>query len=181
MQRAAASPGSSPSTPPEPSGKRQRLSNGSYQSTPASTPRSDSQLVEDALASEERKRVEALEKEAANRGETKWYLSIKEPAPQAAKSPLRVVSAGYSTLDADSKQQRSADEEEDDTDSRSQIHGRRSFGNFNRKIEVSKDVFMCGSRLFVCRNSKTQTARHQSQSLAKRTMTMMMTPAVRLL
>src|ERR1700761_3958345 len=112
MQRAAASPSSSPSTPPEPQSKRQRLSNGSYNTTPSSAPRTDAQAVEEALAEEERKRTAALEREAADRGESKWYLSFKEAPKQETLSPLRIVSAGYSTLDAAAWRGSSSDDDE---------------------------------------------------------------------
>ena len=145
MQRAAASSPSpsnttsAPDTPP--SSKRQKLSNGSHNSTPSSTPtpRSDAQAIEEALAAEEQKRNEALEREGARRGETKWYLSIQEPALPAVKpTALRVVSAGFAALDAESAVQPGLlSEDEDATGSRRpQMSGRRSFGKFNRKLEV---------------------------------------------
>ena len=141
MQRGAASQSSSPSTPEERPPKKQRLSNGSYNSAPSSTPRSDAQAVEEALAAEEQKRTAALEREAADRGESKWYLSFKEPSKLAVESPLRIVSAGYSTLDAakPAKEQSpdsDGEEEEEEAHATPRIHGRRSFGKFKRKGEV---------------------------------------------
>ena len=136
MQRAAASPSSPPSTPSEPALKKQRLSNGSYNSTPSSTPRSDAQAVEEALAAEEHKRTEALEREAAGRGETKWYLSFKEPPVHAAQSPLQIVSAGFSTLDAGDASKDNLSEEDVEVTAMPQMKGRRSFGKSNRTIEV---------------------------------------------
>ena len=138
MQRGTTSPKSTPSTPPEPPSKRQRMSNGSYASTPASTPKSDAQAIEEALAAEEQKRTEALEREAADRGETKWYLSFKEPEASVAQTPLRIMSAGFSTLDSTSAaRDRSSDEDVDTTKPPSSF-GRRSFGKFNRSLEVSR-------------------------------------------
>ena len=140
MQRASNSPSSAPSTPSEPPSKKQRLSNGSqlspYNSSAASTPKSDAQTVEDALASEERKRSEAIEREAADRGESKWYLSYKEPQAPAVESPLRIVSAGYSALDASGNNRSS---EEENEGSKPPVVGRRSFGNFNRTAADGKD------------------------------------------
>ena len=136
MRRGAASPDSSPSTPDERPSKKQRLSNGSYASTPSSTPRSDAQAVEEALAAEEQKRTEALEREAADRGETKWYLSFKEQQAPMAESPLRIVSAGYSTLDAATHPKDRSSEEDADLDVPQQVKGRWSFGKFNRSLEV---------------------------------------------
>ena len=135
MQRSAASPASSPNTPPEPPSKRQRMSNGSHVSTPSSTPRSDAQTVEEALAAEEQRRTEALEREAADRGETKWYLSFKEPENTVQESPLRIVSAGFSMLDAARPAVDGFSEEEVDVNV-STAKGRRSFGKFNRSLEV---------------------------------------------
>ena len=136
MQRAAASPSSAPSTPEERPSKKQRLSNGSYNSTPASTPRSEVEVVAEALAAEEQKRSEAIEREGADRGETKWYLNFKDPQKPATQSPLRIVSAGYSTLDGNNATSSSADEDQEE-DHTMPVSGRRSFGKFNRKIEVS--------------------------------------------
>ena len=138
MQRSAASPSSSPSTPPEPPSKKQRLSNGSYNSSPASTPRSDAQAVEEALGAEEQKRADALKREAADRGESKWYLSFKEQPAAAVQSPLRIVSAGFSTLDAGDTSRDIASEEDEEVTTVPQMKGRRSFGKFNRKIEVRR-------------------------------------------
>jgi hypothetical protein len=135
MQRSAASPASLPSTPPDPPSKRQRLSNGSHISTPSSTPRSDAQAVEEALAAEELRRTEALEREAADRGETKWYLSFEEPQPSIQESPLRIVSAGFSMLDATRPAADRSSEEDVDVDVPT-AKGRRSFGKFNRSLEV---------------------------------------------
>ena len=142
MQRAAASSLSlSPSTPPEPSTKRQRLSNGSYNATPASTPRSDAQAVEEALAREEHRRNEGLEREAANRGESKWYLSYKELNSPVVKTPLRIVSAGYADIDAPDTGRQTSTEEDDEVNNTSQIHGRRNFGKFTRRTEVRNPNF----------------------------------------
>lgn len=136
MQRGAASPNSSPTTPSEPPSKKQRLSNGSYASTPSSTPRSDAQAIEEALAAEEQRRTEALEREAADRGETKWYLSFKEPQTPAQESPLRIVPAGYSTLDAAAHSKERPSDDDVEIDVPLQAKGRRSFGKFNRSLEV---------------------------------------------
>ncbi|KAK3714799.1 hypothetical protein LTR37_007534 [Vermiconidia calcicola] len=139
MQRGAASPSSAPSTPPEPPSKKQRLSNGSYQSTPASTPRTDAQVFEEAQAAEDTKRAAALEREAAARGDSKWYLSFKESVPtQSAQFPLQIVSVGYSTLDASGAGKQGSSEGEDDR-AAPQMQGRRSFGKFNRKLEKQQN------------------------------------------
>lgn len=125
MQRASASTPSTPNTPAEPPSKKQRLSNGSSIRSPA-TP----------VDVEERRRAEALEKEAARRGETKWYLSVREPQVQATESPLRIVSAGFSALDGGHE---ARDDEDDEETARPQVAGRKSFGNFNRAKQQKTD------------------------------------------
>ena len=135
MQRAVASP-SSPSTPAEPPSKKQRLSSGSYNSTSPSVSKTDVQAVQEALAAEEEKRTKALEREAAGRGESKWYLSFKEPQTPEIKSPLQFVTAGYSMLDAASSLKERSSEEDSTEAVRPTVPGRRSFGKFNRVVEV---------------------------------------------
>ncbi|KAL0259127.1 hypothetical protein SLS55_006632 [Diplodia seriata] len=118
MQRAAASqpsPKESPSTPNGPPSKRQRTSAASSPATP-----SDLEAVNAAIAAEELKRTQAIDRAAAEAGETRWVLSFREPEKEARqRNPLRVVSAGYAALDNDDDS-----DEEDDTP---QV-GRMSFG-----------------------------------------------------
>ena len=133
MQRAAASPSSGPSTPAEPPSKKQRMSDGSGISTPPSTSRSDAAAAKEAVAAEERQREEAFDREAADRGESKWYLSFKQPQKPASASPFRVVSAGYSTLDGSNTKDKNS---EDEAESAEPQVGRRSFGKFNKGLEV---------------------------------------------
>ncbi|KAK1067529.1 hypothetical protein LTR74_006390 [Friedmanniomyces endolithicus] len=140
MQRASASPSSAPSTPSEPASKKQRMSNGSYNRPSPSTPRTDAQVVQEALASAERKRSEALDREAADRGETKWYLSVKQPQTPAQESPLQIMSAGYSMLDSTGiARERSSDEEEIELP-RPDFTGRRSFGDFGKVVKRKRDA-----------------------------------------
>lgn len=164
MQRAAASDASTPSTPAEPAAKKQRLSNGSFKSTPVSTPKSE---VE-APTPEEQKREEAFAREAAARGDSKWYLSFQEPQSPAVLSPLRIVSAGYGALDsAGAAQEQASDEEEENA--RPQMAGRRSFGKFNRATEVRVRFGYQGFTLTgLHRNSsRTTTNRIRTPPLAR--------------
>ena len=132
MKRAEASKPSSPRTPAEPAAKKQRLSNGSVKSNPALTPRS---VAERAADEEETKREEGFAREAAARGDSKWYLSFQQPQSPAVSSPLRVVSAGYGALDqSETTRDRSSEDEEERE--RPQMAGRRSFGKFNKAVEV---------------------------------------------
>lgn len=117
MQRAAASqssPQGSPSTPAGPPAKRQRTSAASSPATP-----SDLEAVNAAVAAEELKRNQAIERAAAEAGETRWVLSFSEPEKEARqRNALRVVSAGYADLD---------NEDDSDEDEVPQT-GRMSFG-----------------------------------------------------
>lgn len=131
MQRAGAASPKTPGTPAEPPSKKQRLSNGSSIRSPA-TP------VDHAIAAEEQKRVDAVEKEAARKGETKWYLSFKAPQVETSESPLRIVSAGFSALDAGQDDEIRIAEEDEET-ARPQVAGRKSFGNFGKAEKKKAD------------------------------------------
>lgn len=93
----------------------------------------------EALAAEERKRTEAVEREGADRGETKWYLSVQQP-PRPAHSALRIVEAGYSVLDANVEDVMSDDNEEAGETTPRLVAGRKNFGKFNRKTEVAQNA-----------------------------------------
>lgn len=121
MQRGSGENSPTTSTP-EPPAKKQRLSSGSSVRSHA-TP-------SEKAAAEQRKRADEAERETAV--ETKWHLSFNEPQTSTAQTPLRIVSAGYSSLDAAGRQEES-DENEDHA--RPKFSGRRSFGKFNRKLE----------------------------------------------
>lgn len=100
MQRSATKKPSEPSTPDGPPSKRVRLSNGrSAPGTPA-TP-SDQEVLQAALAAEEKKREDALQKAAEQAGETKWVLSFKDPQDDARQPMMQVVRAGFAAIDAE--------------------------------------------------------------------------------
>ena len=134
MQRAAASspaqastPGSWTShSPSEPPTKRQRLS--SSHSTSA-TPLSDQQAIQAALDAEEAKRSKALARVAAERGETKWALSYVDEEERRRRAGFKVAQAGYGEIDADEGLGSNGK-------GRWGMIGRRSFGNFNKDLEV---------------------------------------------
>jgi hypothetical protein len=122
MQRAAASPKTPPQTPDTQPAKRQKTD--THASAPA--PLSDLQAVRDALKVEEDRKIEALDRLAANAGETKWVLSCVKGGEAGGKGSrsLQVLTTGYSEIDQGSI-------------GASQGHeGRRSFGMFNHKLEV---------------------------------------------
>ena len=199
MQRAAASsPLSSPQQAPSlPSTKRQKLSH--QQQAALSTPSSDIQAIQAALAAEEAKRSEALERQAAEAGETKWVLSFRDDHSGGAQTgthngSVRVITTGYSDIDH-GVEQRGHDGEP----WRPQMVGRRSFGKFNRALEVRFDTILViinctgvfGSTmkliaLLLCRNAKmaTQTLLPQAMKrpklLTKVAMMIAMTHQVRM-
>lgn len=137
MQRAAAStPSASPRTPEQPSPKRQKLYNDSSPATPSA----DLQAIQAALAAEDAKRSEALERQAAEAGESKWVLSFQPDIADVVNgasgngySSLRVINAPFSGIDhllGSTKQGEGAFKS-------NAVVGRRSFGKFNRALEVS--------------------------------------------
>ncbi|KAF2769734.1 hypothetical protein EJ03DRAFT_336009 [Teratosphaeria nubilosa] len=128
MQRAAAST-PDPGTP-EPPAKKQRMSNGAAYSSPGSTPQAASPSGQDTSFGNDR--------------ETKWYLSYKQPDMPAVQSPLRIVSAGYSMLDAGIATSH-VQENDDAQPMRPSIVGRKSFGKFNKFIEKQQNPDMSSS------------------------------------
>ena len=134
MQRAAASsPISSPHTSDHPSAKRQKLSNVPSPATPSA----DLQAIQAALAAEEAKRSEAIDRQASEAGETKWVLSVRNEGGAVngnATGNLRVVTKGYVDIDRATEMEMHGEEPW-----RPLMVGRRSFGRFNRALEVSLD------------------------------------------
>lgn len=139
MQRAAASaPISTPSTPDQPSPKRQRVGGSSPTRLDVDS-LADQYAVQAALAAEEAKRQIALERQAADAGDTRWVLTFKPDlkAPHIqAKAAIRVVETGFAAIDHALPVQITSTEDEDVNSDRPLIVGRRSFGKFNRAIEV---------------------------------------------
>ncbi|KAK0122008.1 hypothetical protein ONS95_010273 [Cadophora gregata] len=145
MQRAAhsSSPSAAPPSPDEPSPKRRRIDLSST-GTPSKVnvdALADRKAIQAALASEEAKRQSALEKQAAEAGDTRWVLSF-EDQQHSAPSPtlaLRVIQTGFANLDTSPSQFRITDDESDDHTS---MVGRRSFGRFNKVLEKQQDISM---------------------------------------
>jgi hypothetical protein len=123
MQRSGASESPKPGTPEQPSTKRQRMSNGTYNSSPGSAPNSEQPVFH---TPEEKKRMEASEREAAAKGETKWYLSVQRAPKPTEQSPLRIISTGYGALDSGKGAQYS--DSEDDEPQVTSAPGRMNFG-----------------------------------------------------
>ena len=132
MQRAAASSPSSsaPQDLTPPSSKRQKTTHSSP-STPA-TPFSDQAAIQAALELEGAQREAAIARLAAERGETKWVLSFVETQQDGGASQrMKVVRAGYGEIDGENKVGG-----KENGAPKNMVQGRRSFGNFNRELEV---------------------------------------------
>lgn len=123
MQRSAArSVAASPSTPNGPPSKKVRLSNGG--SAPG-TP--DHEILQSAIAAEQKKQEEALNKAAQHSGETRWVLSFTDPLDGKGQDSMNVRQAGFAELDAGD----ASDEDEESKPIRMQ------FGGGIEKKEVS--------------------------------------------
>ncbi len=142
MQRAAhSSPTSSaPSTPSEPTPKRRRTDSASTPSRVNVDSLADRTAIQAALADEEAKREAALEKQATEAGDTRLVLSFDEVKSLVAAPTLalRIVPAGFANLDASPSKIKIEDEGVEDAPS---MVGRRSFGKFNRALEVCIFLF----------------------------------------
>ena len=114
MQRAAAKDGRSNSNSPisGPSFKRQRLSTGGFSPITPST-----ETLETPLSAVDRRREEALERQAAAAGETKWYLDVPESEFAPSAQGLRVSYVGFADIDADTDEEEGA------------VEGRLAFGD----------------------------------------------------
>lgn len=133
MQRAAAS-SPSPSTPQDttpPSSKRQKT-NHSTPSTPAN-PLSDQAAIQAALEAEEAQREAAISRVAAERGETRWVLSFVDAQKGGGGSQgMKVVKAGFGEIDGGGDKVG----ENRGGPRKHMVMGRKSFGNFNKELEV---------------------------------------------
>ncbi|OTA59927.1 hypothetical protein K449DRAFT_435587 [Hypoxylon sp. EC38] len=106
MQRAAASPSSTPATPSsdEQASKRRKVSHDpTKRELQDSLPQIDQTVVQAAIAEEERKRQEALIQHAAELGDSHWVLDIPDKAANsghATQTPLNVVQVGFAQIDS---------------------------------------------------------------------------------
>ena len=138
MQRAAATPSLAFPTQEEPYPKRRKKDSDS-----PGRPSFDvntlvnQRAVEAAAIAEDAKRQAALERAAAESGDTRWVLSFEDERATASMSALRVVQTGYANLDVPSSiRPIEVDIEED----KPVMVGRRSFGKFNKKLEVCRST-----------------------------------------
>ena len=95
----------------------------------------DQRAIQAAIASEEARKQAALERAAHESGDTRWVLSFEDqPASSSSLNlALRVVQTGYANLDAPPNFRAA---EKDGEEDKPMIVGRRSFGKFNKVLEV---------------------------------------------
>ena len=129
MQRADAASPTTPDSVDLPSAKRQKLGDVSLPNTASN----ETQTVQIITAAEEAKRVEALESQTGDGGETKWVLRFNDEVTGTDHGTWRVLNASYAELDTGMSAQGPGEEPW-----RPKLVGRRSFGKFNRAIEVCR-------------------------------------------
>jgi hypothetical protein len=140
MQRAAASPtSSSPITAEEPSPKRRKKNDEPVASHRVKfDEETNRRTLQEAEEAEEAKRQAALERQGIAAGDTRWSFSFTDDEDDAQHHVLRVVSTGYASLD--SLRVKSESDESSIEDNKAAMVGRRSFGNFNKVVEVCFSV-----------------------------------------
>ncbi|GAB1320305.1 hypothetical protein MFIFM68171_10515 [Madurella fahalii] len=99
---AGASEASSPTTPRSDDGsaKRQKTSHASSAAGSAAAPLYDQKAIQAALEDEEKKRQAAIEKRAAELGDSHWVLEGVSSLPKISARPLlNVVQVGFAQID----------------------------------------------------------------------------------
>lgn len=139
MQRAAASsPTNTSPSIDEPSPKRQKTA----QNTPTKfnvDTLADNRAIQAAIVEEEAKKQAALDRAAVEAGDTRWVLSFEgRKHLNTPTNTLRVVQTGFANLDQPSpiKAERVNDDDNDFGEEKPFMVGRRSFGKFNKVLEV---------------------------------------------
>lgn len=139
MQRAAATSPTTANPPDEPSPKRRKKDSDSPSRPKVNVDElADQRAVQAAIAAEEAKRQAALERQGAEAGDTRWVLSF-EDQKGSTKSPnlaIRVVQAGYAHLDVPGDSSAQPVKENAPWEERPVMVGRRSYGKFNKVLEV---------------------------------------------
>lgn len=138
MQRAAASSNASSTTtttPDEPPAKRHKKGASSTKFDVDFL--TDQKAVQAAIAEEEAKKQAALDKQAAELGDTRWVLNFANQTESSQSYPkLRVVHAGFANLDRSGDGYLVGVDEKEGEEDRPVKGGRRSFGKFNPVLEV---------------------------------------------
>ncbi|KAF7865814.1 hypothetical protein EAF04_005979 [Stromatinia cepivora] len=143
MQRAAAtSPtNASPSSTDEPSPKRQKTAQNAPPKFNVDT-LADNRAIQAAIEEEEAKKQAALDRAAAEAGDTRWVLSFEgRKNLNAPTNILRVVQTSFANLDLPSptKVQHTDDGDNVFGDEKPFMVGRRSFGKFNKVLEKQQN------------------------------------------
>lgn len=139
MQRAAATSPTTNNPPDEPSPKRRKKDLDSPSRPKINVDElADQRAVQAAIAAEEAKRQAALERQGAEAGDTRWVLSFEDHKDSTASSnlALRIVQAGYAHLDVPGHSSNQHTENDATWEERPVMVGRRSYGKFNKILEV---------------------------------------------
>jgi len=137
MQRAAASSPISPSTstPEEPPSKRRRKNDDSpIISSVHFDEAANRRALEQAEKEAETRRQAVLERQGIAAGDTRWVIAYPSQEKSSQTLALRVVETGYANLDI--PLQVKIEDDESQFEDRPVMVGRRSFGNFNKTVEV---------------------------------------------
>ena len=136
MQRAAASGPASPGSPAQPgtpdsANKRQKLD-----SPPNVNDLANHKAIQDAIEAEDRRIQAAVDKAAADAGDTRWTLNFTQAAKPQPAGTMRVQQMSFANIDRAPAVIRAMEDDEGD---KALAGGRRSFGKFNRKLEKQID------------------------------------------
>jgi hypothetical protein len=80
-----------------------------------------------AIADEEAKRIEVVERLAAEKGDTRWVLSVRRPVVKTDE--LKVQVAGWADID-----EASGDSEEEEVEEEEAPSGRMRFGKVSESL-----------------------------------------------
>lgn len=139
MQRAAAITNDmSELSTDQPSSKRRKIAGSQSGSN------NDIQVIKAAVASEELKRAEAMERQAERAGETRWFLSFQDESQGAMEAGtsnskgLQVIQTGFASID-EMASGSGQEETKMDHPGKPRGVGRMNFGNFSHASEVSNN------------------------------------------
>ena len=130
MQRGAAASSPTIEVLPNRPNKRKRISNGKGNQDIRSTVHS--QAVQAAVAVEEAKRQAALDRQTLEGGDTKWVLSVREDSREEVNGALRVIKMGEDGVSVGEGRAAAVGK----APWSEGVLGRRSFGMFNKAVEV---------------------------------------------
>lgn len=141
MQRAATTAtASTPSTPgsEEQSSKRRKVNHQPEDDGIAAMV--DHKAVQFALAEEERKRHEAVLRNAAEAGDARWVLSTPQQESLAVKPVLKVVQVGFAQIDSPNARAGN-DSDDSGSDSEAAVQPFRRFNMVDKKKVSSSSTY----------------------------------------